>query len=168
MLRVGRSWLKIHYKIRPSAVLPWLSPKWLLIPSEIKKKMLCKDRFSDIPDIQRNVTTFLRGIPETGFQDCFRQSHHRLTKCIASHRRYFEGDSFYTAGLGIKLSHHIFSVDSFRQNPVWLYSLQRTSVLCCVSLHSQARSTSLSQKQSVLLSGSQIVATQSQRNPAET
>jgi len=43
--------------------------------------------------IQRNVKTLLRGIPENDFQDCFRQWHHRLTKCIASQGEYFEGDS---------------------------------------------------------------------------
>jgi hypothetical protein len=48
--------------------------------------------FADIHDIQRNVT-FLRGIPENYFQGCFRQWHHRLTKCLASQGEYFEGDS---------------------------------------------------------------------------
>jgi hypothetical protein len=58
--------------------------------SKIKK---CPERLTDIPDIQRNVTALLRGIPENDFQDCFRQWHHRLTKCIFSQGGYFEGDS---------------------------------------------------------------------------
>jgi hypothetical protein len=33
------------------------------------------------------------GIPENDIQDCFRQWHHRLTKCIASQEEYFDGDS---------------------------------------------------------------------------
>jgi hypothetical protein len=55
----------------------WLFPKL--------KNALKGQIFADIPDIQRNVT-LLRGIPEIDFQDCFRQWHHRLTKCIASQR----------------------------------------------------------------------------------
>jgi hypothetical protein len=50
-------------------------------------------RFADLSDIQRNVKMLLRDIPENDFQDCFRQLHHRLTKCIASQGEYFEGDS---------------------------------------------------------------------------
>jgi hypothetical protein len=63
----------------------WLFPKL--------KSALKGQRFADIPDIQRNVTTLLRGVPENDFQDCFRQWHHRLTKCIASDDEHFEGDS---------------------------------------------------------------------------
>jgi hypothetical protein len=43
----------------------WLFPKL--------ENALKGQRFVDIPDIQRNVTTLLRGIPENDFQDCFRQ-----------------------------------------------------------------------------------------------
>jgi len=50
-------------------------------------------RFADLSDIQRNVKTLLRGIPENDFQDCFRQWHYHLTKCIASQGEDFEGDS---------------------------------------------------------------------------
>jgi hypothetical protein len=39
------------------------------------------------------VTTLLRGIPESDFQDSFWQWYHCPTKCIASQREYFEGDS---------------------------------------------------------------------------
>jgi hypothetical protein len=46
------------------------------------KNVLKGQRFADIPDIQRNVTLLL-GIPENDFQDCFRQWHHHLTKCIS-------------------------------------------------------------------------------------
>jgi hypothetical protein len=42
----------------------WLLPKL--------KNALKEQRLADIPDIQCNVT-FLRGIPENDFQDCFRQ-----------------------------------------------------------------------------------------------
>jgi hypothetical protein len=35
----------------------------------------------------------VRDIPENDFQDCFRERHHRLTKCIASQGEYFEDDS---------------------------------------------------------------------------
>jgi hypothetical protein len=44
-------------------------------------------------EIQRKVTTLLPGIPENDFADCFRQWHHRLTKCTASQGERFEGDS---------------------------------------------------------------------------
>ena len=57
------------------------------------KNALKGQRFVNLSDIQRNVKTLLRGIPENDFQDCFQQWHHRLTKCIASQGEYFEGDS---------------------------------------------------------------------------
>jgi hypothetical protein len=49
-------------------------------------------RFADIPDIQRNATKLLRGIPENDVRGCFRQWHHHLKKGIASQGEYFEGD----------------------------------------------------------------------------
>jgi hypothetical protein len=55
----------------------WLFPKL--------KTALKEQRFADLSYIQRNVKTLLRGILENEFQDCFRQWHHRLTKCMASH-----------------------------------------------------------------------------------
>jgi hypothetical protein len=64
---------------------------FLLFPK--LKNSLKGQRFADLSDIKRNVKTLLRGIPENDFQDCFRQWHHRLTKCIASKGEYFEGDS---------------------------------------------------------------------------
>ena len=57
------------------------------------KNALKAQRFADLPNNQRNMKTLLRGISENDFQDCFRQWHHRLTKCIASQGEYFEGDS---------------------------------------------------------------------------
>jgi len=63
----------------------WVFPKL--------KNALKKQRFVDLSDIQHNVKTLLRGSPEAEFQYCFRQWHHRLTKCIASQGEYFEGDS---------------------------------------------------------------------------
>jgi transposase len=63
----------------------WLFPKL--------KTALKGQRFADFPDIQQNVKTVLRGILENDFQDCFQLRHHCLTKCIASHGEYFEGDS---------------------------------------------------------------------------
>jgi transposase len=63
----------------------WLFPKL--------KNAFKGQRFADIPNIQLNVTTLLRGIPENDFQDCFLQWHHRLTNCIASEGEYLERDS---------------------------------------------------------------------------
>jgi hypothetical protein len=48
------------------------------------KNALTGQKLADIPDSQSNGTTLLRGISENDFQDCFRQWHHRLTKCMAS------------------------------------------------------------------------------------
>jgi histone-lysine N-methyltransferase SETMAR len=62
----------------------WLFPKL--------KNALEGQRFADIPDIQCNMI-LLRGILVNDFQDCFRQWHHRLMKCIASQGEYFEGDN---------------------------------------------------------------------------
>ena len=63
----------------------WLFPKL--------KNALQGQRFADLYDIQRNVKTLLRGVPENDFQDCFQQWHHHLMKCIASQGEYFEGES---------------------------------------------------------------------------
>jgi hypothetical protein len=57
------------------------------------KNALKGQRFADLSDTQRNMKTLLRGIRENDFQDCFRQWHRRLKKCITSHGEYFEGDS---------------------------------------------------------------------------
>jgi len=75
---------------------PPYSPE--LAPSDFSffpklKNALKGQRFVHLSDIQRNVKTLLRGIPENDFQDCFWQWHHRLTKCTASQGEYFEGDS---------------------------------------------------------------------------
>jgi hypothetical protein len=37
--------------------------------------------------------TFLWGIPDNWFQDCFRRWHRCLTRCIASQGEYFKGNS---------------------------------------------------------------------------
>jgi histone-lysine N-methyltransferase SETMAR len=63
----------------------WLFPKL--------KNSLKGQRLAYLSDIQRNVKTLQRGIPENDFQDCFRQWHNHLTKCIVSQGEYFEGDS---------------------------------------------------------------------------
>jgi len=44
----------------------WFFPK-------LKKNALKGQSFADLSDIQRNVKTLLRGIPENDFQGCFRQ-----------------------------------------------------------------------------------------------
>jgi histone-lysine N-methyltransferase SETMAR len=63
----------------------WLFPKL--------KNALKGQRFADLSNIQRNVKMLLQGILENDFQDCFRQWHHRLAKCIPSQGEYFKGDS---------------------------------------------------------------------------
>jgi len=62
----------------------WLFPKL--------RNALKGQRFDNLSNIQRNMKTLLRGILENDFQECFRQWHHRLTKCKASQGEYFEGD----------------------------------------------------------------------------
>jgi hypothetical protein len=57
------------------------------------KTALKGHRFSDIADIQGHATTIPQSIPEEGFQKCFEQWKHRLTKCIGAQGDYFEGDS---------------------------------------------------------------------------
>jgi len=71
---------------------PDLAPRNFGIFTKLKNA-LKGQRFADLSDIQRNVKTLLRNNPENYFQDCFREWHHRLTKCIASQGEYFEGDS---------------------------------------------------------------------------
>jgi hypothetical protein len=72
-------------------------------------------RFTDIPNIQRNVT-LLQGIPENDFHDCFWQWHHHLMKRIPSQREYFKTEAasaqvnkfcFHIAIPGIKVLHLI-------------------------------------------------------------
>jgi transposase len=63
---------------------PDLNPCEFWLFPILKKNTLKGQRFADLSDFQRNVKTLLRRIPENGFQDCFRQWHHRLTKCKAS------------------------------------------------------------------------------------
>jgi hypothetical protein len=87
----------------------WLFPKL--------KYALQGQRFADLSDIQRNVKTLLRGIPENDFQGSFLQLHRRLAKCTASQGEYFEETTtasaqvskfcFHRATPGIKLSHHV-------------------------------------------------------------
>jgi len=72
--------------------LPDLAPCDFWLFQKLNKALKGK-RFDDLSDIQHNVKTLLQGNPENDFQDCCRQWHHRLTKCIASQREYFEGDS---------------------------------------------------------------------------
>jgi len=87
------SWLrtplqKIDYPPYSPDLAPcdfWLFPKL--------KNTLKGQRFADLSDIQCNVKTLLRGIPENNFQDCFWQWHHHHTKCIAPQGEYFKGDS---------------------------------------------------------------------------
>jgi hypothetical protein len=43
--------------------------------------------FQDIEDIQKNVTTALKAIPQHEFQKYFQQWHHRWTKCRADQGR---------------------------------------------------------------------------------
>jgi hypothetical protein len=57
------------------------------------KNVLKEQRFDDIPDIQRNVITLLRAIPENDSQDSFRQWHYRLTKSTDSQGQCSENDS---------------------------------------------------------------------------
>jgi histone-lysine N-methyltransferase SETMAR len=90
----------------------WLFPK---LNNDLKAQ-----RFADIPDIQQNVT-LLRSIPENDFQDCFRQLHHHLTKCMASQESISKATAaasaqvnkfcFPTVIPGIKLSHYIFTAE---------------------------------------------------------
>jgi hypothetical protein len=68
---------KISAKTMPRILTDDQKQRWLHISS----------------DLLHNAEMFDRVIPENDFQDCFRQWHHRLTKCIASQGEYFEGDS---------------------------------------------------------------------------
>jgi hypothetical protein len=93
MTRYNVSFLaqEIHYKIdRPPDSPDFPCELWFFPKS---KNALKEQRFADIPDIQSNVNTLPRVIPENDFQDYFQQRHHRVTKGTASQGDYFEGDS---------------------------------------------------------------------------
>jgi hypothetical protein len=83
---------EINYKKEYSSYSPGLASFnfWLIQKLKNDRK---GQRFGDIPDIQRNVTTLLAGIPENDFQDSFRQWRDRLTKCKASQGEYCKGGS---------------------------------------------------------------------------
>jgi histone-lysine N-methyltransferase SETMAR len=80
-------------KMNHSPYSPDLDPCDFLALSKIKKKVMTRQRFAEIPDIQHNVTMLLRGNPENDFQDGFWQRPDRLTKCTASQGEYFEVNS---------------------------------------------------------------------------
>jgi len=56
------------------------------------KSTLKRRRFQDTEDIQKNVTTALKAIPQQEFQKCFQHWQHRWAKCIAAQGEYFEDD----------------------------------------------------------------------------
>jgi hypothetical protein len=53
----------------------WLFPKI--------KSALNGQKFQDTDDIQKEVTTALKSVPQLEFEKCFQQWQHRWTKCIA-------------------------------------------------------------------------------------
>jgi hypothetical protein len=78
-------WLINHYKTGSSTSFTWLSPcEFWLFPK--LKNELKGQKFTDILDIQHNVTTILHGILGNNFQDSFWQ-------CIASQEEFFKCDS---------------------------------------------------------------------------
>jgi transposase len=62
----------------------WLFPK--------TKSALKWRHFQDTEDIQKNVTTALKAIPQQEFQKCFQKWQHRWTKCVDAQGEYFRGD----------------------------------------------------------------------------
>jgi len=43
-------------------------------------------------DIQRSVTHALRDIPQTAFQECYKQWQHRWNRYVQAQGMYFKGD----------------------------------------------------------------------------
>jgi hypothetical protein len=62
----------------------WLFPK---IKSILKGR-----RFQDIEDVQNNVMTALKAVPQQEILKCFQQWQHYWAKCIAAQGEYFESD----------------------------------------------------------------------------
>jgi hypothetical protein len=62
----------------------WLFPE---IKSTLKGQ-----RFQNIEDIQKNVMTVLKAIPQWEFQKRFQQWHYCLAICLAAQGDYFESD----------------------------------------------------------------------------
>jgi hypothetical protein len=48
--------------------------------------------FESTEDIQKTVTQVLNGIPQTVFQECYKQWQHRWKGCVQAQGMYFEGD----------------------------------------------------------------------------
>jgi hypothetical protein len=106
-LRISKFLVKnIHYKIGPYILSVRLSSLRFWDLPEVKKHHNAR-RFSNITAIQSNMA-LLRGIPENGFEDCFRPWHHLLTKCRVSQGKYLEDNSsnFAFTGQFRKLNYH--------------------------------------------------------------
>jgi hypothetical protein len=56
------------------------------------KSALKGRRYQDTEDIQKNVMTTLKAIPQQEFQKCFQQWQHHWAKCTAAQEEYFKGD----------------------------------------------------------------------------
>jgi hypothetical protein len=67
-----------------------LGPNDFWLFQKIKKSALNGQRFRDIEDIQKDVTTALKAVPQQEFLNCFQQWQHRWTKCIAAEREYWK------------------------------------------------------------------------------
>ena len=58
-----------------------------------KVKLVVKGHhLESIEDIQRSVTQALNNIPQTVFQECYKQWQQRWKRCVHAQGMYFEGD----------------------------------------------------------------------------
>jgi len=72
--------------------LLYLAPVDFFLFQKLKIKSPLKgQRFTTIFEVNENSEMVLRVIPETAFQDYFRNSKHRWEKCINQGGEYFEG-----------------------------------------------------------------------------
>jgi histone-lysine N-methyltransferase SETMAR len=70
---------------------PELTPNDFWLFTKIKSDLKGR-RFQDIEDIQNEVTTAQKNVPQQF--NSFQQWQHRWAKCIAAQGEYFEGDPY--------------------------------------------------------------------------
>lgn len=85
--------LKIKFQ---SWIIHLIGQIWYLVTSGFSQnqKLQQRHRFSGNSDIQTHVVGKLKCIPEDEFHKCFKQCQHRLMRCIAVQRKYFENPNY--------------------------------------------------------------------------
>jgi hypothetical protein len=83
--------IQMHYGDAVASLLTWSRTLRLLFISKSKRGSE-RTSFWVNRSIQRDVTQALNDIPQTAFQECYKQWQHRWRRCVQVQGMYFEGD----------------------------------------------------------------------------